>query len=134
MASRFHEDVTNGLVQGALKALKQYGVTQGNITVIRVPGAFEIPLALARLLKQKKFDALVALGAIIKGETRHDEYLAGAITKAVLNLSLEHQTSIGFGIITAFTLAQAQARSADNEENRGEHAARAAVEMALLDN
>ncbi len=134
VASRFHKDVTNGLLQGALKALKKCGVAERNITVVRVPGAFEIPFALQKLLKQKHFDALVACGAIVKGETKHDEYLASSATRAVLDLSLKYNTPIGLGIITALNLAQAKARSGDNGENRGEHAAHAAVEMALMKN
>ncbi len=132
VASRFNEDICQGLLQGALKGLKECKVQPQNITVTWVPGSFEVPLAVARTLEDADIDAAIALGVIIKGETRHDEYLATAVTNGLMHLTLETKKSVGFGIITTATHEQAMARSQDNEHNRGLHAAYAAVEMALL--
>ena len=132
VAARFHHEVNEGLLQGALKALKECKVPPEQITVVRVPGSFEVPLAVARALSDADTDAAIALGVIVKGQTHHDEYLATAVTNALMDISMHTHKPVGFGIITALTPEQATARSRDDAENRGYHAAYAAVEMALL--
>ena len=132
VAAEFHPDITGRMLDGALNALRQCGVKKGNIKVLRVPGSFEVPFGCLKLLnKRRAFDALVALGCIVKGETNHDHYIASAVSEGIMDLSLAHSVPIGFGIITANTLAQANARSTGNM-NRGKDAALAAVEMAIL--
>lgn len=134
IVSRFNSDITDSLLEGALTTLKEWRVKSANIRVVRVPGAFEIPLACAKLLAtRKKPDAIVALGCIIKGETKHDEYISHAVAGALQDLMLAHKKPIGFGIITPNTLEQAKARSR-GETNHGASAARAALEMALVVN
>ncbi len=130
IVSRFNEDITNALLAGALERLEAWGVHEKNISVMRVPGAFEIPLAASRFLKTKKFDALIAIGCVIKGETKHDEYIAHAVSQGLTNLMIEYRIPIGFGVITPSTLAQAQAR-AKGATNHGASSAQAALEMAV---
>ena len=131
VVSQFNSDITEKLLEGAVDTLAAWKVKKTNITIVRVPGGFEIPLACARLLKKKKVDAIVAIGCVIKGETKHDEYISSAITQGLTRLMIETLIPIGLGVITPNSLAQAQAR-AEGETNHGAHAARAALEMALL--
>ncbi len=127
--SRFNEDVISGLLQGALKALKECGVKEENIKVLEVPGSFELPFGAKQIADKKEYDAIVCLGAIIKGETNHDHHIAGACAKGLIDLSLEYNIPILFGVITALNIDQAAARSADNDLNRGYEAALSAVEI-----
>lgn len=131
VASRFNEDVTDNMVAGAQATLKQWGVKDANVHILRVYGSFEIPLACARLILRRKLDAVVAIGCIIKGETRHDEYLARATTDGLMRLMLDTGVPVGFGIITTNDLKQAHARSR-GEANKGSEAAAAALELALI--
>lgn len=128
VCSRFNRPVCDGLLEGARRAFR--GLKIRSVTVIRVPGSFEIPVVAKRLVAARKYDAVVCLGAIIKGETRHDEYLAHAVTQMLLWISFIYGVPITFGIITALSDEQALARAMPNRENRGFQAARAAVEMA----
>ena len=130
VVSEFHKDITDGLLMGALEALDACKVKKKNIRIIRVPGSFEIPFGCLSLLRWKKYDALAALGCVIKGETSHNVYIASAVSKGIMNLSLEYGVPIGFGVVTADNLAQAKARSS-TKTNRGKDAALAAVSMAL---
>jgi 6,7-dimethyl-8-ribityllumazine synthase len=130
VVSRFNEDITNALFAGALDTLGAWRVKEKNITVLRVPGAFELPLAASRLLNKKKFDALVAIGCVIKGETKHDEYISSAVAHGLTSLMMEYRIPIGFGVITPNSLEQAKAR-AQGETNHGSSAAQAALEMAV---
>lgn len=130
IVSRFNEDITNALLAGALETLENWNVREKNITVVRVPGAFEIPLAASRLLKRKKYDALVAIGCVIKGETKHDEYISSAVAHGLTSLMTEYRIPIGFGVITPNSLEQARAR-ATGDTNHGASAAQAALEMAV---
>lgn len=130
VVSRFNGDITDALLQGALETLRAWNVHEKNIRVVHVPGSFEIPLAAARLAKTKKYDCIVVLGCILKGETRHDEYIAHAVAGGLTRIALDFTIPIGFGVITPNTLAQAKARS-HGSTNHGAFAARAALEMAL---
>ena len=129
--AEFNKDITERMLDGALQMLGRCKVKKNNIRVLRVPGSFEIPLGCAILLKQRKYDALIALGCIIKGETDHDAYIASAVSQGIMDLSLEYGVPISFGVITTNNLAQAQVRST-GKTNKGIEAAHAAIAMALL--
>src|SRR3989344_4290673 len=107
VASRFNEDVSGSMLEGVLGTLKLWNVKGKNTFVVRVYGSFEIPFAAQRLIKKKRLYALIAIGCIIKGETRHDEYLAHATAQGLMRVSLDSDVPIGFGIITTNTLEQA---------------------------
>ena len=112
------------------KILREWRVSEKNTNVLRVAGSFEIPYGCLNLI-QKKPDAIIALGCLIKGETKHDEYIASAVSHGIMRLSLDYKIPIGFGVITANNITQAKARSSGNA-NKGAEAAIAALEMALL--
>ena len=126
--SRFNPAVGDGLLAGALRALKEAGVDERDITVVSVPGALESPLALQRLAQSDEFDALVALGAVIRGETYHFEIVANESAAGLSSVALEFGIPIGNGILTCETDAQALARM----DTKGFEAAQAALEMANL--
>ena len=128
--SEYNADITERMLQGALQTLHACKVKPGRIHILRVPGAFEVPFACRALIK-KKCHAVVALGCIIKGETSHDIYIATAVSRGIMDLSLRHGVPIGFGILTPNNFAQAKAR-AMGRSNKGAEAALAAVKMALL--
>lgn len=132
VVSEYYADVITGkLLMGALDVLKKARVGQKNITVVSVPGCFEIPYGCITLLKQKKFDALITLGCIVKGETEHDRYIASAVSRGIMDLTLSYQVPISLGVITVNNLAQAKVRST-GQNNKGREAALAAVAMAFL--
>lgn len=132
VVSEYYADVITGkLLMGALDVLKKARVGQKNITVVRVPGCFEIPYGCITLLKQKKFDALITLGCIVKGETEHDRYIASAVSQGIMDLTLSYQVPISLGVITVNNLAQAKVRST-GQNNKGREAALATVAMAFL--
>ena len=126
--ARFNESITNALADACLQELIALGVTAANITHVRVPGALEIPVALQAMAESNKYDALIALGCIIRGETYHFELVANESGAAVTRLALDYQLPIANAILTTENLAQAQARQTD----KGHDAARVAVEMANL--
>ena len=126
--ARFNESITNALAAACLHQLAILGVDEKNITHVRVPGALEVPCALQALAKTKRFDALIALGCIIRGETYHFELVANESGAAVTRLALDYQVPIANAILTVENLAQAQARQTE----KGSDAARVAVEMANL--
>jgi 6,7-dimethyl-8-ribityllumazine synthase len=130
--SRFNESVTQKLLDGALDALTRHGVNFDDVDVIWVPGAWELPVAARKLLASDRFDALVALGAVIRGETPHFDYVAGEATRGLQQASAEYETPIGFGVLTCDTMEQAMARSGGTHGNKGWDAALAALEMADL--
>ncbi|MCK5460282.1 6,7-dimethyl-8-ribityllumazine synthase [Candidatus Parcubacteria bacterium] len=117
--ARFNQDITKNLLDGALSALKQAGVNDKYIKITKVPGSFEIPLTCQKLARMKKFDGIIALGAIIKGETAHFDYIAKAATDGIMRTMLDYKIPIAFGIITTYTLAQAKKRSVDSKKNSG---------------
>lgn len=130
VVARFNSDITDSLLEGALATLKEWKVREKNITVEKVPGSFEIPLAVSRLAKKKKYSCIIAIGCIIKGETKHDEYIANAVSQGLMRIMLDTGIPVSFGILTPNTLEQARARSR-GETNHGASAARVALEMAL---
>ena len=131
VVSRFNPDVTGGMLEGARATLRAWKVKDEHVHVAHVYGSFELPLACARLIKKKKLDAVIALGCIVKGETRHDEYLAQATSYGLMRLMLDVNTPVGFFLITTNNLKQARERSR-GENNKGSEAATAALELALL--
>jgi 6,7-dimethyl-8-ribityllumazine synthase len=132
VVSRFNPDVTEGLLRGAQATLAEAGVAEGDVSVVRVPGAFEIPLTASTLAATGRFDAIVALGCLIKGDTMHFEYIASAASHGLMQASLASRVPIAFGVLTTLDDEQAVARSRDDGENKGREAALAAVEMAAL--
>ena len=112
--------------------LEAYGINESNITVVEVPGAFEIPFALDRLASGSTYNALIAIGCVIKGETAHFEYISESVMDGIARVSAAHNIPIACGVLTTYTDEQAIARSSDNEENKGSEAALAAIEMGNL--
>lgn len=131
VVSRYNDDITEPMLEGALDVLHASGVKKGNIRIMRVPGSFEIPYGCRKLLAKKKPDAIIALGCIIKGETDHDRYIASAVAHGIMQLTVESGVPIAFGVLTTNNLAQARARSR-GKTNKGAEAALAALESALL--
>src|SRR5947208_10454870 len=117
VASRFNETVTQKLVDGALDALVRHGTTADNVDVVWVPGAWELPAAARRLLATERYDALVAIGAVIRGDTPHFDYVAGEASRGLADASTSFETPIGFGVLTCDTMAQAEARSGREHGN-----------------
>jgi 6,7-dimethyl-8-ribityllumazine synthase len=132
VASRFNETVTQRLVDGALDALVRHGATAEDVDVVWVPGAWELPAAARRLLATERYHALVAIGAVIRGDTPHFDYVAGEASRGIANASVDFETPIGFGVLTCDTMAQAEARAGGEHGNKGWDAALAALEMADL--
>ena len=132
VASRFNETVTQKLVDGALDALVRHGTAADDVDVVWVPGAWELPAAVRRLLASERYDALVALGAVVRGDTPHFDFVAGEASRGLANASTDFETPIGFGLLTCDTMAQAEARAGGEHGNKGWDAALAALEMADL--
>jgi 6,7-dimethyl-8-ribityllumazine synthase len=132
VVSRFNEFVTRKLLDGAQDALLRHGVREGDIDVAWVPGSFEIPLIVKKLAQSKKYSAIVCLGAVIRGETPHYEYIASEVTKGIAKIGLETGLPITYGIITADSLEQAIERAGTKAGNKGFDAAVDAIEMANL--
>jgi 6,7-dimethyl-8-ribityllumazine synthase len=132
VVSRFNSGITDGLLRGALRALIASEVKKDDINTIEVPGAFEIPFALSLLAESKKYDALIALGCVIKGETAHFEHIANSAMNGICEIGLKYGIPISCGLLTTYTEEQATARSGDDEENKGSEAALTAIEMAAL--
>ena len=129
VVSRFNEIISNQLLQGCVDTLKKAGVTKENISVIWTPGSFEIPQVLSKL-DTKKFNAVIALGAVIRGETPHFDYIASEVAKGVARISQDKKIPATFGVITADTVEQAVERAGAKQGNKGRDAALAALEMA----
>ena len=132
VASRFNGRIVDRLVAGALDCLLRHGVAPGAVRVVRVPGAWEIPLALAELAAAGELDALVALGVVVRGETPHFDQICAQASAGISRVSLDHRLPVGFGLLTCDTPAQAQERSGGKAGNKGWEAAQAALEMADL--
>ena len=130
--SQFNESITDRLLEGARAALLQSGVPEGNITVHRVPGAFELPLACKWLAESGVYDAVVALGAVIRGQTPHFDYICSQAAHGIQQASLETGVPVIFGVLTCETREQAIARAGGQAGNKGAEAAMAALEMATL--
>lgn len=132
IVSRFNELITKKLLEGAVDKLVRHGMKKEDVDVVWVPGAFEIPLIAQKLAKTKKYDALICLGAIIRGDTPHFDYIAAESAKGIAHVAMEHNLPIEFGIITAETVEQAMERAGIKRGNKGAQAAEAAIEMANL--
>lgn len=132
IVSRFNEAITEGLLNGARAALETAQVKDEDITLVRVPGAFEIPVTARRLADTNRFDAIICLGCVIKGDTMHFEYIASAVSQGIMDVGTSTGVPVAFGVLTTLTDEQAEARAADDPENKGREAALAAVEMATL--
>jgi 6,7-dimethyl-8-ribityllumazine synthase len=132
VASRFNETVTQKLVDGALDALVRHGAAADDVDLVWVPGAWELPAAARRLLATERYDALVAVGAVIRGDTPHFDYVAGEASRGIASASIDFDIPIGFGVLTCDTMAQAEARAGGEHGNKGWDAALAALEMADL--
>lgn len=132
IASRWNDLVVSRLVGGALDALERLGAASDNLTVCRVPGSFEIPLTAKKLAECGKWDAIICLGAVIRGETPHFDYIAAEVTKGIAHVSLETGVPISYGIITADSVDQAIDRAGMKSGNKGFEAAMSAVEIVNL--
>jgi 6,7-dimethyl-8-ribityllumazine synthase len=132
VAGRFNEFISNKLIEGSLDCLLRHEADEKNITVYWVPGAYEIPVIAKRLALSRNYDAIICLGAIIRGATPHFEYVAAEASKGIAQVSLETQIPVIFGIITTDTLEQAIERAGTKAGNKGWDAALAAIEMADL--
>jgi 6,7-dimethyl-8-ribityllumazine synthase len=132
IASRFNEEIVTKLVAGATDALKKHGVPPESIDVVWVPGAWELPAVARRLFSYDRYDALVAVGAVIRGDTPHFDYVAGEASRGLARASAEYDRPIGFGVLTCDTNAQAEERAGGAHGNKGWDAALAALEMTDL--
>jgi 6,7-dimethyl-8-ribityllumazine synthase len=132
LVSRFNASITDRLERGATDALLRAGVADADLDVIRVPGAWELPTAARAALATERYDGIVALGAVIRGETPHFDYVAGAAAEGLAAASADYDVPIGFGVLTCDTLAQAEARAGGTHGNKGADAALATLEMLDL--
>ena len=132
VTTRWNTEIVDGLLRGARQALNNAGITGDQIHVVQVPGAFEIPLACQAAATREDCDAVIALGAVIRGGTPHFEYVAGECTRGIGQVALQTGKPVAFGVLTVDSLEQALERSADDEENKGAEAAMSAVEMVSV--
>ena len=132
VVSSFNKEFAEGLLRGARAALSECGVGDADVTIVRVPGAFEIPLAARHLIMTERFDAVVCLGCLIKGDTMHFEYISESVSHGIMAVSVDTGVPVTFGVLTTLTEEQAAARAADGPDNKGREAALAAVEMATI--
>jgi 6,7-dimethyl-8-ribityllumazine synthase len=132
VAARFNAFIVERLVEGALDALRRHGVTDDRITLVRVPGSWEIPLVCSRLAKSGTVDAIIALGCVIRGATAHFDYVAGGVATGVSSVAMETRVPVAFGVLTTDTIEQAIERAGTKAGNKGFDAALTAIEMAAL--
>lgn len=132
VASRFNDFITSKLLEGAIDSLRRHGASESEMTVIWVPGSFEIPLVSKKLAASGKFDAVLALGAVIRGSTAHFDYVAAEVSKGVAQASLDTGVPVIFGVLTTDTIEQAIERAGTKAGNKGADSALAAVEMVDL--
>lgn len=132
VVSRFNEAVTRFLLRGALDCLAHYGAPEEAIEVVWVPGSWEIPLAVQSLAGSRRYDGIVALGALIRGQTAHFDVLAHSVATALARVAADARVPVGFGLLTAYTLDQAMERASAEAGNKGWEAAQAAIEMVDL--
>ncbi|HFE48727.1 MAG TPA: 6,7-dimethyl-8-ribityllumazine synthase [Chromatiaceae bacterium] len=132
VVARWNSFVVESLLDGAVDTLKRHGANEGDITIVRIPGAFEMPLALDRVASKGGYDAIVALGAVIRGGTPHFEYVAGECVKGMSQVTLKHGIPIAFGVLTVDSIEQAIERSGTKAGNKGGEAAASAIEMVNL--
>ena len=132
VASRFNEFIVESLIRGAIEALGRHGASEKQIELIRVPGAFEMPLTVKKLLAARRHDAVIALGAVIRGATPHFQYVAGECASGLARVALETGIPIAFGVLTTDSVEQAVERAGGKNGNKGAEAAVTAIEMANL--
>jgi len=132
IVSRFNHFITDRLLEGTLDTLARHGISESNITILRVPGAFEMPIAAQRLASSKKYDAIIAVGAVIRGGTPHFDYVANECTKGLASVSLKFDIPISFGVLTVDNIEQAIERAGTKAGNKGAEAALSAIEMVNL--
>ncbi|KAF0232771.1 MAG: 6,7-dimethyl-8-ribityllumazine synthase [Desulfovibrio sp.] len=132
LASRFNDFIVDKLVGGAVDALVRHGASREDLTIVRIPGAFEMPLVAQRLAASKKYDGLVCLGAVIRGATPHFDFVANECAKGLAQVSLEHSIPLGFGVLTTDNLEQAIERAGSKAGNKGVDAAMAMLETARV--
>ena len=132
LAARFNDFVVEPLVRGALDALKRHGATEKQIEIVRVPGAFDMPIVARKLALSRRYEALIALGAVIRGQTPHFDYVAGECASGMARIALETGVPIAFGVLTTDTVEQAIDRAGGKAGNKGADAALVAIEMANL--
>jgi len=132
VVGRWNSFVVESLVSGALDTLRRHGVGDDRITLVRAPGAFEIPLVCKKLAEKKQYDAIIALGAVIRGGTPHFEYVAGECTKGLAQVMMEYGVPVAFGVLTVDTIEQAIERAGTKAGNKGAEAASSALEMVSL--
>jgi 6,7-dimethyl-8-ribityllumazine synthase len=132
VAARFNSFVVESLVDGAIDTLRRHGAQDENITLVRVPGAFEMPIALEKIAAKGGYDAIIALGAVIRGGTPHFDYVAGECVKGMSQVSLKHGVPIAFGVLTVDTIEQAIERAGTKAGNKGAEATLSAIEMVNL--
>jgi 6,7-dimethyl-8-ribityllumazine synthase len=132
VASRFNDFITAKLLDGAIDGLMRHGASEGDIEIVKVPGSFEIPLAARMLAQSKKYNAVICLGAVIRGATPHFEYVSAEVSKGVATVSMETGLPVIFGVLTTDTIEQAIERAGTKSGNKGWDAALSAIEMANL--
>jgi 6,7-dimethyl-8-ribityllumazine synthase len=132
LVARFNSFVVESLVAGAVDCLKRHGAEAQDLHIVRVPGAFEMPLVAKRLAASKKYDAIIALGAVIRGGTPHFEYVAGECTKGLASVGMEFDIPVAFGVLTVDSIEQAIERAGTKAGNKGVEAAMSAIEMVDL--
>jgi 6,7-dimethyl-8-ribityllumazine synthase len=132
VVSKFNNEITEGLLNGALQVLNSNDFSEKDIRIVSCPGAFEISFMARKLCESKKYDAVICLGAVIKGQTAHFEFISYAVTHGILQLNLECDVPVIFGVLTCYTDEQALKRSGADENNKGAEAARAALDMIEL--
>lgn len=132
VATRFNEFIVDSLLKGALRCLRQHGATDADIEIVRVPGAFEMPVVVDKLAASRKFDGIIALGAVIRGGTPHFDYVAGECVRGISAAGRKHGIPIGFGVLTVDTIEQAIERAGTKAGNKGEEAALAIIQTVNL--
>jgi len=132
VVGRFNSAIVDGLESGAVDTLRRQGVSEGNITVVRVPGAFELPIAAKRVAQRGEVDAIIALGAVIRGGTPHFDYVAGECSSGLARVMMEENVPVIFGVLTTDTIEQAVERSGTKAGNKGVDSAMTAMEMVSL--
>ena len=129
LVSRFNSFIVESLLSGAIDTLKRHGAEDHDLQIVRVPGAFEMPLAAQRLAASQRYDAIIALGAVIRGGTPHFEYVAGECTKGLATVSMQYDVPVAFGVLTVDSIEQAIERAGTKAGNKGAEAAMSAIEM-----
>lgn len=132
VASRFNSFIVEQLEAGAIDALVRHGANRDDICLVKAPGAFELPMVVQRIAKGKQYDAIIALGAVIRGGTPHFEYVAGECVKGLASVSLQYEVPVSFGVLTVDTIEQAIERAGTKAGNKGAEAAMSALEMVNL--